>query len=67
MLPKLFPLAFVPKVTFTAQVFAPRANSPCAPDTRASAILCAVEDAMPHILRTILRGYGEGVEQERCL
>lgn len=33
-----------------------------APRTRI--ILCADEDAIPHVLRTILGGYSEGVEQE---
>ena len=64
MLPKLLPLAFVAKVMFVAQVFALRANSPRAPDPRAAIILCAVEDAMPHIFCTFLGGYSEGVEQE---
>ena len=57
MLPKLFPLAFVAKLTVSAQVLAVRAKPPRAPHSRTPTIPRAVEHAMPHVFRTILGGY----------
>lgn len=63
MLPKFLPLRIVAKITFSAQVFAVRADSPCTLDTSTSFIPRGVENTMPHIFRTFLTRYGKGVEQ----
>src|SRR6266576_958033 len=65
MLPEFLSLPIVAEITFGAQIFAARANSPRTLNTSTSFILRGVQNVVPHVFRRFLTRHGEGVEQAK--